>query len=372
MHTVLSKSGALALMIELLCVVHAVPSAEQDGIIKIRLSYKIILNPKNHSRPTLNTRVGETVRDEMIRETVEEMNSLMASYWRGYRFELTEILEIGSLNGWYPDPSHFYDVDFIEQDKKIKLLRQMEAAIKAYPKLYAWREDAVNVYINQATRGAKWKYRDLIVTGASAVGESWVQLHELGHFFDLRHTQGGLGVAVPGESGEGFSVPGDDNVEDTIEDLPGWSRDEIARHNFSIAYEKLSSEQKELVEDVAENIMSYHFLKPVSTGLHRLTEGQLDRWTDTTLNFYRRKVCDGRTWFVALQSLCSEGTSVHPFDAVHLAVEAANGDGSDIILLQPGEYDAAITIGKPLTLRATRKGPASLGTPPRFAEMPTQ
>ena len=363
MHTNLLKKSALALVLALGSLFHAPQAfcADEDGVIKIRLSYKIILNPKNYGRPRLKTRVGETVSDETIKKAVAEMNELMASYWRGYRFELIEIQEIGALGASYPNPSCWFDVDFIEQDKRSERMTQMAAAIKANAAPYAWREQAVNIYVNQATSGAKWKARDLIVVGANAAGMGWTQLHEIGHYFDLRHTQGGTGVSMRRHSGEGYTLPGHDNVDDTIKDLPGWSRDEIARQNFFLAYERLMPAQKNLVDDIAENIMSYHFAKPVRARLHRLTEGQLDRWTDTTLDFCRQPVCGGRTWFVDLHTSGNEGTSAYPYDSVNLAVAAANCNGGDIILLRPGNYLETVTINKPVTLRATRRGWASIG-----------
>jgi hypothetical protein len=212
----------------------------------------------------------------------------------------------------------------------------------------------------------------MIVVGVNSVSAGWVQLHEIGHYFDLRHTQGDLGVTLHGQCGEGYTTPGDDKVDDTIKDLPAWSRDEIAKYNFSVKYEKLNTEQKELVDEVAENVMSYHFLKPIKANLQRLTEGQLDRWTDTTLDFYRRKVRDGRTWFVDRQTAGNEGTSTYPYDSVNLAAAAANDNGGDIILLRPGEYHEAVTISKAVTLRATRKGPATIGAAITLTAMAAQ
>jgi hypothetical protein len=363
MKTTLTQvnSLAFAVMLGFFLATSSANAADEDSVIKIRLSYKIILNPKNLSRPNLDTQVGEKVSDAMIQEAVDEMNALMASTWRGYRFDLHEIQEIGALGGLYPDPSHGFDIDFVEEDKQNKLMSQMEAAIKANPACYAWRENAINIYINQATSGAKWKCRDMIVVGANSVSAGWIQLHEIGHYFNLRHTHGDLGVALHGQSGEGYTTPGDDKVEDTIKDLPCWNRDEIAKNNFSVKYEKLDPVQKALVDDVAENIMSYHFLKPIKASLQRLTEGQLDRWTDTTLDFYRQKIRDGRTWFVDLQTPGNEGTSTYPYESVNRAVTAADSNGGDIILLRPGTYHEAVTISKPVTLRATCKGPATIG-----------
>lgn len=112
--------------------------------------------------------------------------------------------------------------------------------------------------------------------------------------------------------------------------------------------------------------MSYHFLKPICAKLTRLTEGQLDRWTEGVDEYYsRKKVRDGRTIFVDLKRhkrSGSLGTSTYPFVSVNHAIGAANSDGGDIILLKPGAYDEPVTISKPLTLRATRKGQASIGT----------
>jgi hypothetical protein len=365
MKTKLLKIGRMgfAVIAALLFTASPAFSNEEDGLIKIRLSYKIIINPKNCARPNPTAQVGEIVTDEMIAKAVEEMNALLAATWRGYRFELKEIKEIGSRGDAAPKPGHWFDVDFIEEDKQNKLMNEMEAAIKANPTQYAWREDAINIYLNQNTSGAKWKCKDLIIVGARSASMGWVQLHEIGHYFGLRHTHGDLGVVQPGQSGAGYTTPGDDKVEDTIQDLPCWNRDGIAKHNFSAKYEQLEAAQKALVDDVAENLMSYHFLKPMKADLRRLTEGQMDRWADTAEDFYRKPVRDGRTWFVDRQTPGNEGTSTYPCDSVKLAAAAANDKGGDIIVLRPGEYHETLTISKPVTLRATRKGPATIGAP---------
>ncbi|MCI0699004.1 hypothetical protein L0337_44255 [candidate division KSB1 bacterium] len=349
-------------------------SVDEDGVIKIHLSYKIILNPKNLARPNPYSQPGESVTDAMIEEAVAEMNALLASYWRGYRFEVDEILEIGALGGFAPDPGHWFDVDFVEVDKKHELINEMITTLINHPQPYAWRENAINIYINQATSGAKWrikKFKDVIVMGADSVSAGWLLLHEIGHYFDLRHTHGDLGIALPNQI-LGQKIPGDDKVDDTINDLANWDRDDIAAYNFTGKYDQLQPRQKKQVDDVAENIMSYHFLKPIKAIPKCLTEGQLDRWADTTLDFYRQQVRDGRTWFVDRQTPGHEGTSTYPFDSVNLAIAAANSNGGDIILLRPGAFNEAVTISKPVTIRATRKGPASIGTSIMLAEISTE
>lgn len=336
---------------------------EEDGLIKIRLSYKIIRNPKNLARPNPTTEHGEVVTNAMIETALDEMNALLASSWRGYRFELFEIVEIGSRGGFDPDPAFWFATDFVEGDRNNELLDQMIAQVARYPELYAWRENAVNLYINQSTSGAKWRiknFKDVILVGADSVSAGWLQLHEIGHYFGLQHTHGDLGIALRDHKGI-QKTPGDDRIADTIADLASWNRDEIAECNFSLPYDSLGAAQKEQVEDVAANIMSYHFLPPLRANLHRLTERQLDRWADIAVDFYRRPVCDGRVWFVDVQTPGYEGTSTYPFDAVERAVEAANKEGGDVILLRPGAYDEKLTIRKPVTLRATREGPVTIG-----------
>ena len=60
-------------------------------------------------------------------------------------------------------------------------------------------------------------------------------------------------------------------------------------YNFFTDYCSLSLAEKRLVEDVAENIMSYHFLPPINANPSRLTEGQLDRLSDAADRFISRR-----------------------------------------------------------------------------------
>ena len=242
----------------------------------------------------------------------------------------------------------------------------MGKTIKKNPKKYAWNENAINIYINEATTGGKWFINDVIIVGVRFSNIAWIHLHEIGHYFNLHHTHGSQNSAMTNSTtGQDQSAPGDDHVEDTIDDLATWSRNDIAVHNFSVEYEKLTHEQKIAVDYIAENIMSYHHLDPVQAQLTRLTEGQLDRWANTADEYFtRRKVRDGRTIFVSTDKGNGKGrvgSHCCPYQTVNNAVEKANLDGGDILLLKPGVYNESITIDKPLTLRATRKGSVSIG-----------
>lgn len=333
--------------------------AVEDSVIKIRLSYKIILNPSNGQRPRpIWVLSDKVVTDDKIRNAVEEMNKLVAPFWRGYRFELYEIVEIGYIGSHSTtDPSQWFHTDFVKNNRRGELKDAMEKAARSNPVLYAWRDNAINIYINQGTTGGLWR-RNSIVIGASNARSGFVHLHEICHYFNLRHTHG----FCDNRDGENYKISGDDGVADTIADLPQWNKDGIAKYTFSMKYDELQGYQREMVDNVAENIMSKHYEEPIAAELTRLTEGQLDRWTEGMDEYVLRvKVRDGRTWVVDQKSGANVGTMRYPFASVNLAVEAANSNGGDIILLRPGQYAQAVTIQKPVTLRATRNGPASIG-----------
>jgi hypothetical protein len=71
MKTILLKMG-FAFMLGLLLTTSSANSADEDSAIKIRLYYKIILNPRNLARPNPTTRAGEAVTNAMIEEAGEK------------------------------------------------------------------------------------------------------------------------------------------------------------------------------------------------------------------------------------------------------------------------------------------------------------
>ena len=105
---------AFILTISFLIKVSSLYSAQEDSIIKIRLSYKIILNPDNGAAP--QTHYLMYLTDEVIENIVDEMNELFASYWRGYRFELCEIKKIGGIASYFPDPGYWFNIDFLKYE----------------------------------------------------------------------------------------------------------------------------------------------------------------------------------------------------------------------------------------------------------------
>jgi hypothetical protein len=344
-------------------------------VITIRLSYKVVLNPANGNRPP-------GVTDNDIDVAIAAMNALEESYFRGFRFQrvdpVTNIGGQGNVNG----PSRWYNTDFFE-DRNAK--DNMENDALNNPGVYAWNANAINIYITNfdGRCGGICSFPgdndEIIIIAACTDGDGATQLHEIGHYFNLFHTQGDVcGCCESGETGKCHTEPGDDKVADTLPDLACWDRDGIANWTYKNTYANLNDDQQKLVDDVFLNIMSYHGSNCGQGAVPtRMTEGQLDRWTDAA-NDDRRGVANGRTWFVGTPtSGFGNGTSGNPFLIVNSAQIAANPQGGDMILLKPGAHRPALlsnrlVLNKPLTLRATRAGAAVIGASSTSSPVVTQ
>lgn len=183
-------------------------------------------------------------------------------------------------------------------------------------------------------------------------------LHESGHFFHLTHTFGG---ADCGTNKASTLQPADDEIPTTLPDISCWTIDEMSLYYFGANYSALTdSTQIWLVSNTYSNLMSYH----ERMGFPILTEEQLDRWSDAA-NGYRSYVVSGTTIYVTPSG--NDGNTgtqtANPKRTVYSAVGAASDHGADIVLLRPGFYDEQLSIHKPVTLRATRSGWATIGRP---------
>ena len=329
-------------------------SAAQAQFIYIDLSYKVILNPAGGKRPSedMNTSIDSAI---------EGMNQLLATYYRGYRMRrIDPIRDVGGRDDT-TGPSQFYDTDFFADDGDYKkFLIQSNAIYNPGP--YAWNEDAVNIYINNGHPGGicsfpKDFFSDdhIVIIGAPYDSNSALQLHEIGHYFNLYHTQGQDCAGCDDCAG-----PESDSIDDTLADRACWNWGDIARYSFA-NYPNLSPNQSNQVDNTYFNIMSYHGART------RLTELQLDRWTNAAI-FDRDHVTSGRTWFVDRNGTPPPGippewwrnSSLFRWTTVRDGLTYA--DDGDILLIRPGAYNETMTITKAVTLRATRQGPVSIGT----------
>lgn len=301
-------------------------------------------------------------------------DSLLAPYWRGYRFVLDEIVDIGSACPFgcpISNPSYWYGATFPDGGNDMQTLETEAMGNPAF----VWRTGAVNVYINQGKGdGAVASFpppdprsNHIVVAGSRIFDPGYMAgfaglifVHEMGHYFNLAHPNGSLADCCTPST----CILDGDGIDDTLPDGPCFTMDQLSQFHFGVLYGALTASQRKSIDDIFWNTMGY--LHPGQTYgqtfMYRMTEGQLDRWTDAA-NGVRAAVRSGRTWFVSTAgSLFGSGSSTSPLLYPSQGIGAANAAGGDIVLLRTGVYAQNITINKKVTLRATRAGPVRIGS----------
>ncbi|HPC62727.1 MAG TPA: hypothetical protein PKX23_18850, partial [Verrucomicrobiota bacterium] len=77
----------------------------QAQTIDLRLSVKIIVHPTTGARPA-------GVTPQLFTNAVQAANKWMAGYWRGHRYRLTEVVDIGGpAQGGTNGPSKWFGRD---------------------------------------------------------------------------------------------------------------------------------------------------------------------------------------------------------------------------------------------------------------------
>jgi len=320
--------------------------------IDIRVSVKIILSPATGARPS-------GIPDSVFYKAETNANRWMTSYSRGYRFRITEIVEIGGpSNGSFTGPSQWFGTDF-RADPEWSDFQDLTKSDSRY----RLRSNQINVYVatgfsNPGNSGGGTPIPPGDLNTAVQIfpdDGAWWLCHELGHFFGLHHI-------FSGEDRSSCS-PGDDGLSDVLPDSNCWkTQDDVAFAHFLLPYNLLTGAQREQVDDEFFNVMSYHDAVNKNTTENRLGEAQLDREADEA-NSDRAAFVTGRTIFTSVGGLDAlPGTqSFFPKKTVGGAVAAASASGTDIVLFRAGHYPGAVTVSKPVTFRATRVGSAFLG-----------
>lgn len=327
--------------------------------IDVRLSIKYILD-SNGIRPQ-----GMCSTDENIQYIIDRSNVVLERWNRGYQFIIKEIKDISGATRYFhlcEDVNDTNDPEYYG----------LEDEAEANPGKFFWRTDAINIFIvktwkrgNGAAAAIPSAPHDfgyeLVVTSVDRELDLTF-LHELGHHNDLGHT-----------------FEEDDKVDDTRQDVNplqckaqfecdmGGKEDcccELKLMLLSAAAIMGGWTQQEY-DDIRWNLMSYYGAPDCDPNLDfsnvRLTEGQLDRWTDTTRHHHFWET-SGFTRFVDYKndSPPFDGNSVNPFPTVADGIAAAYPDGGDIVLIRTGTYNETWTENKPVTLRANR-GPVIIG-----------
>ncbi len=308
-----------------------------------RLSIKLVADANGNPAPN----AAQNYTNEVI-----TANQLLDSYGRGYRFQIAELLTLTGVSQWY-------NVQARNNSNKLAL----QAAARTNSSLYAYRNNAINVYVVNDISGVCSfpPGDDILLVGANAYRT--LLLHECGHYFSLQHTHNTELFRNNDNSDctNGCScaqlISGDDNTPETALDHECWTtRTAVALGAYFRVYAELTPDQQWRVNNTWFNIMSYHPPEDLTI----LTDDQLDFVTDAS-NTARFNVATGRTQFVdRTHPGWEEGNRANPFRSVGLGILAATP--GDIVLIRPGNYNETATYAKPITLRATR-GVASIGRP---------
>jgi Pregnancy-associated plasma protein-A len=319
--------------------------------IDLRISVHIIVNPTTGARPS-------GLSNEVFYTAADNANEWMAGYFRGYRYRVTEVTNVGGpANGGANGPSKWYGLDFRNDPQWSQF--QNETLTNTQ---YRLRSDQINVYVATGfsapgnSGGGTPIPPGNLSTAAQVFADdgAWWLVHELGHFFGLIHTFAG--------ENQSNCTPGDDGISDTLPDSGCWTTlDLVANYYYSTPYNSLNASQKVQMDNVFYNTMSYHDYLNKNTTENRLSELQLDRESDHA-NGDRNVFASGRTRFVSTAgSDVGAGTSTSPYRTVARGVTVASSGGNDVLLLRPGSYNEQITISKPVTLRAPRTGWVTIG-----------
>ena len=237
---------------------------------------------------------------------------------------------------------------------------------------FLWRDDATNVFI---VNSAPWG-------GAAAIPSSDYDKRDCegeGHFYELVVITANMASTLwPHELGHHNNLLHPFDTNDGVDDLrrDPYKSSRTCAENVGVLQQTAREDnwKKHEYWDIIYNNMGYWCARPdggykevdanfydtdveapdKSLATLRMTEGQLDRWTDATRRYHPGEV-SGFTYFVNRSNTSPpfNGYSADPFPTVVDGVAAANPAGGDIVLIRAGTYEERMTISKPVTLRAS-------------------
>ncbi|MGE5178377.1 MAG: hypothetical protein ACM3PF_04700, partial [Bacteroidota bacterium] len=317
-------------------------------VLEVRFSVKVVRDSLTNQRPPIDGS-GAPVTNARVQSMFDIANdSLLATYSRGYRFRITEIVDVGTAcSGCDSSNPTFWSNAKLDGDWDMK---RFETWAKTYP-AFQWRTSAVNVYITRGKgNGAVASFpppdqrsNDIVVVGSGVFDPgfkaTWAGAtlhHEMGHYFDLPHPNSGDDCCIAS-----LCVRDADLIEDTLPDGSCFTLDQISTYLYGLPFVYQDAARQDSLMNMFWNNMGY--LHPDQkddpgegfgqTFLNRMTELQLDRWTDRA-NGIRSSVVSGRTRFVNATGcgICppASGTSTDPFIGISDALGAASA--GDIVL----------------------------------------
>jgi len=284
-----------------------------------------------------------------FRAEIDHGNQALARAARGIKLRVVEYLEIQPPTPEGTPSDYWFDLDARSNRGVI------EAAALGDPATWRWHPGAINIYVNNTGSGScSYVAEGTSIALGSTIYTRGTVIHEIGHFFDLKHTHVG---DPPCRGTPPYFVGDGDGLSETIDDHACLTRDELSRSNFNgRAYALLTASEQQALNTSFLNVMSYHIEEI-------FVPAQMDIWA-TNANHARLFACLGRTWFVApFGSDASNGTMPQTaFATIARSLQSREGP-NDVILLRSGAYTApGNRLNVPATYSATR-GPVTIFKP---------
>ena len=152
--------------------------------LQVRISVKFILGssgqrPSNYTGGFGTSSIGLT-NNQAIIDNIAYANELLRRAGRGYQYTLTEIQDV---SGW----SSFFNIPARNGPNK-NALEDVATSNATTRAQFFWRDNAINVYINNTSSGV-CSFPD---DGYSAIfigslAYDTLIIHESGHYFNLYH-----------------------------------------------------------------------------------------------------------------------------------------------------------------------------------------
>ena len=316
------------------------PSLHAD--VLIRISFKVILGPAPGNEFPDNTNgIGATPVNlnsvDAIRANINATNAILERQRQGYRLVLRDNAVYQLANRG----SDWFTRDFRSGATR-NALYDTATASAATKADWLWHDDAVNVYLNDSRSGVCSFVADgkpLVLVGAGAYQE--LLLHELGHYFDLRHTHtaDNDSMVPPGawQDGDGLT----ETLADDADATPAQT---------NAKYPGNTQDQR---DDLIFNLMSYH------TPQNRFVWQQREIFIKTA-NISRAAMVSGRAFFISPDGSDANTGLEWPQRRRTLGfTHGAAGVPNDVMVIQSGNYNATteglpMTMDKPITITAWR------------------
>lgn len=283
--------------------------------VPVRLSFKFFLNASGNRPGT-----GELNTDAEIAAQVDRGNQILSSWTSELRILQYEIVDVSGHSEWYSGDTDDRDA--------------IRTAAKADTAGFAWRNNAVNIYITANTgcsARADFPPDNDIVIVCQSIFNTTV-MHEIGHILNLYHTHQGESSGCTNCSAS-CTAGNDDQCSDTLPDSQCWDQNDIAQNSYGVNYASLTAGQKLNVDMVTSNLMSYH------NGDYRsmLSSCQLDRMS--------AQASSDQTWLLSKRPLYVDPSNPSfefgTFPFPYRSIQGAIGSGlmnNRVLVLDQGTH----------------------------------